>query len=121
MIAAVLAYRHASDVRLCSFPEVLLPGPAVIGKGDVTRPLVYGQLELKVLGELLAAPEVHAARGGVSGVPERLLKLPVVHPVAQCPRVRALLRGAARVLTGASGALLVSLGSVVGAVALLKD
>jgi hypothetical protein len=75
-------------------------GLAVVGEGDVSRALVHGELELPVLGQLLAAAVVHPSRVRVLSVPERLLDLLAVDPVAQRPGVGAAVRVAVRMLTG---------------------
>jgi hypothetical protein len=51
------------------------PPAVMVGKSDVPGPLINRQPELKVLGELLTAPVVHAPRCRVRGVTEGLLKL----------------------------------------------
>jgi hypothetical protein len=94
---------------------------AVVGEDDVPRALVHGELELPVLGQLLAAAVVHPSRGRVLLVPERLLDLLAVDPVPQRPGVRAAFGIAARMLARQSRAAPVGAGTVVSLIALLED
>src|SRR5690242_10126260 len=91
--------RQARDEQLARLAEVLLAALAVIREGDVTRALVHGDLELPVPCELATAAVVHAPRGRVLLVPERLLDLLAVDPVAQSPSMWASFRAVARMLT----------------------
>jgi hypothetical protein len=79
------------------------------------------QNEPPVLGELLAAAEVHASRRRVLLVLERLLDLLAVDPVAQRPGMGAAVRVVARMLSRGRRAAVVGVGTMVGPVALLED
>jgi hypothetical protein len=84
---ASVSDRQARDKQLAHLTEVLLAGLAVIREGDVPGALVHGELELPVPREFPAASVLHPPRGGVLLVPEGLLDLLAVDPVAQGPGV----------------------------------
>jgi hypothetical protein len=54
VVLAAVEDGQARDEGLSGFGEVLPAGTPVLGERDVTRPLVHGELELEVLGELAA-------------------------------------------------------------------
>jgi hypothetical protein len=120
VVLAGVRDRQPRDERLDSLAEVLPPALAVIRKSDVTRALVHGDLELPVPRELATAAIVHAPGRRVLLVPERLLDLLAVDPVAQRPGVRTAIRAIARMLTSGRRAALIRVGTVVGPVALLE-
>src|SRR5690348_15880706 len=89
MLLAAVQDGQPRDERLGSLDELLLAGTPVGSERDVTRPLVYGELELEVLSELATRAVDNPPVTDL--IPERLLGLPAVDPVAQRPSVRALL------------------------------
>jgi hypothetical protein len=121
VVLAGVRDRQPRDERLDSLAEVLPPALAVIRKSDVTRALVHGDLELPVPRELATAAIVHAPGRRVLLVPERLLDLLAVDPIAQSPSMWASFGAVTRMLAGGRRAALVRVGAMVRPVALLED
>jgi len=92
----------------------------VVGEHDVAGALAHGQLELEVLGQLLAAPVVHSAVFSLTvSLTDFSCCAPL--PVPQRLGVRAPVGFVARVLACTGSAVLVNVWLVVAEVALLED
>src|SRR5439155_1304183 len=98
----------------------ILASPARVDKRCPVRALIVGDLQPRVFRLTLPAPVLNAPLG-VDIVPERLLALLSVRPVAQRPRVRAPRRTLTRMLARAGRARPVGLGLAELPVALLED